>query len=111
MVPRCLTTPSLALGLSFTLPSTVYRVLAFSVACLVLTFMVVLFPFCVMASFYPWLAWYHPRVVIFVLPSWLLSALDAIPLAMADPLFVVVYALVLLVALVSDPSILAMPCG
>lgn len=110
MVPPRLTTRFLS-GLPFTLPSTVYPVLVFSVACLLVSFLVVLFPLCLMASLYIPVAYYHPRMVLFGPLSHILYTLDRFPSALSDPSFLACYAFVLVVARVSVPFIIALARG
>ncbi|KAI0759217.1 hypothetical protein BC629DRAFT_1597841 [Irpex lacteus] len=97
MVPPRLPTRFFS-GLPFTFPSTIYPVLVFSVACLLVSFLVALFPLCLMASLYIPVAYYHPRMVLFGPLSHILYTLDRFPSALSDPWFLVCYALVLVVA-------------
>lgn len=107
MVPPRLPTRFFS-DLPFTFPSTVYPVLVFSVACLLISFLVALFLLCLMASLYIPVAYYHPRMVLFGPLSYILYTLDRWPSALADPLFLACYALVLVAGRVSVSFVIAL---
>ena len=96
-------------SLFFTLPGTDDPVFVFSVAGLVASVFVFMFPGCLLAYLYNAVAYYHPRVIIFWVPPSVVRAMNAFPLFLADRSFVGTYAAALLAISVSttvDLSIL-----
>ena len=96
-------------SLFFTLPGTDDPVFVFSVAGLVASAFVFMFPGCLLAYLYNAVAYYHPRVIIFWVPPSVVRAMNVLPPFLADRSFVGTYAAALLATSVSitvDLSIL-----
>ena len=88
-------------SLFFTLPGTDDPVFVLSVAGLVASVFVFMFPGCLLAYLYNAVAYYHPRVIIFWVPPSVVRAMNVLPLFLADRSFVGTYAAALLVGWVS----------
>ena len=88
-------------SLFFTLPGTDDPVFVFSVAGLVASAFVFMFPGCLLAYLYNAVAYYHPRVIIFWVPPSVVRAMNVLPLFLSDRSFVGTYAAALLAISVS----------
>ena len=88
-------------SLFFTLPGSDDSVSVFSVAGLVASVFVFMFPGCLLAYLYNAVAYYHPRVIIFWVPPSVVRTMNVLPLFLADRSFVGTYAAALLAISVS----------
>ena len=96
-------------SLFFTIPGTDDPVFVFSVAGLVASVFVFMFPGCLLAYLYNAVAYYHPRVIIFWVSPSVVRAMNLLPPSLVNRSFVGTYAAALLAISVSttvDLSIL-----